>query len=619
MTYAGDDVDSLQSAGDRYRERRERFATERDSVQRRWSTIANLRLVAFVGLGLVVWRVLFGDSVAWWEWAALVLALGMVVGLVTYHGGLRRERDRLERLVAVNDAALARLDLRWDDAPLPRETTVPASHPYAHDLDVVGRASLLHRIGTPATAAGWAMLTGWLLAPAAPSEIAARQPVVAELAAQLDLRQAIEAAGRGSGPIDDPAPLLAWAEGERWLRRRRWLRVVAWVSPAALALLAVAQAVGLVPVSLWLLPLMVNTVVAQGVGRGVSEHVAAIAPLHRSISAYRETIERVAALSPTSARLVQIREALAEAVLPVRRLERLSTRSLPIEGLLAFLVQSVSLWDIHLLAAFERWQGQHGGELRGWLARVADVEALAALAVLAHDGPDWTFPAVDPTADRIEATALGHPLIRPSALVRNDVAVGPCGTFLFVTGSNMSGKSTLLRAIGANIVLAGAGGPVCAEAMTLPPVRLWTSMRVEDSLERGVSFFLAELERLKLVVDAARNEEPGRPLCYLLDEMLQGTNTVERQIAARRVIALLLKCDAIGAVSSHDLALADEEPLRTAAEAVHFAEQFVNGGGNTSRPRMTFDYVLRGGIATSTNALALMEMMGLTERLTTED
>ncbi len=134
-----------------------------------------------------------------------------------------------------------------------------------------------------------------------------------------------------------------------------------------------------------------------------------------------------------------------------------------------------------------------------------------------------------------------------------------------------------------------------------------------------MSFFLAELERLKLVVDAVRSEEPGRPLCYLLDEILQGTNTVERQIAARRVIALLLQRDAIGAVSSHDLALADEEPLRTAAQAVHFAEQFGNGVSDTGRPRMTFDYVLREGIATSTNALALMEMIGLTEGLMIED
>jgi DNA mismatch repair ATPase MutS len=179
----------------------------------------------------------------------------------------------------------------------------------------------------------------------------------------------------------------------------------------------------------------------------------------------------------------------------------------------------------------------------------------------------------------------------------------------------MSGKSTLLRAIGVNVVLAGAGGPVSAISMTLPPVRLWTSMRVEDSLERGVSFFLAELERLKQIVDAARAEDEHRPVCYLLDEILQGTNTAERQIAARRVIAMLLAQDAIGAVSSHDLALADAEPLRGVARSVHFAEQVANGRAERDAPRMTFDYVLREGIATSTNALALMELIGLTEEV----
>ena len=178
-----------------------------------------------------------------------------------------------------------------------------------------------------------------------------------------------------------------------------------------------------------------------------------------------------------------------------------------------------------------------------------------------------------------------------------------------VTGSNMSGKSTLLRAIGVNIVLAQAGGPVCAKNLTMPPVLLWTTMRVEDSLLHGVSYFMAELQRLKQVVEAARlAHSNGQRLFYLLDEILQGTNTAERQVAARRVILYLVEMGALGAVSTHDLTLADSSELVGAARNVHFTEQ-VSGGNGAGSPRMHFDYHLRPGIATSTNALKLMDIV----------
>ena len=189
--------------------------------------------------------------------------------------------------------------------------------------------------------------------------------------------------------------------------------------------------------------------------------------------------------------------------------------------------------------------------------------------------------------------------------------IGPPGTFLLVTGSNMSGKSTLLRAVGANVVLAQAGGPVCAEGLSLPPLELWTSMRVEDSLVEGVSLFMAELQRLREVVDAARksrSDREGRHLLYLLDEVLQGTNTAERQIAARQILRHLLEEGALGAVTTHDLTLADAPDLRERARAVHFREEVHRAGGE---PSLSFDYRLRPGLATSTNALELMEIVGL--------
>jgi DNA mismatch repair ATPase MutS len=259
--------------------------------------------------------------------------------------------------------------------------------------------------------------------------------------------------------------------------------------------------------------------------------------------------------------------------------------------------------------------------VRAWLAALGELEALIALATLHFDHPTWSFPLLhDPTPAAgaaahsqgpvVTAINLAHPLLPPALAVGNDVVVGPRGSFLLVTGSNMSGKSTLLRAIGVNCVLAQMGAPICGGGLSLPPLTVASSMRVQDSLAQGVSFFMAELRGLKAVVDlaAAREQTGGPPLLYLLDEILQGTNTAERQIAARHVIHRLVDAGAIGAVSTHDLTLADAPDLAGAAVPMHFTEDFTRG---PEGPAMHFDYKLREGVATSTNALKLMEIVGL--------
>jgi DNA mismatch repair ATPase MutS len=275
-------------------------------------------------------------------------------------------------------------------------------------------------------------------------------------------------------------------------------------------------------------------------------------------------------------------------------------------------VQAFTLWDFHLIAALERWQRRAGRHAREWIDAAAEIEALAALATLAHDQPDWAWPAFTAAGDTPQLTArdLGHPLLRDSARVGNDVEVGPPGSFLLVTGSNMSGKSTLLRSLGLNAVLAQAGAPVCAASLRMPPLEVRTSIRIEDSIASGVSLFMAELLQMKRIVEAARalERDPERTLLFLLDEILHGTNTAERRIAAKRIILHLLAHGAIGAVTTHDLTLAEDPALGAAAVPVHFTER-VNPA-DADAP-MSFDYRLRHGLATSTNALRLMELVGL--------
>lgn len=596
-----------------YAERVVRFGTERAGLSRRMDRVANLRLGAFalvaLFLGLAVWRrePLLG--------LPAFLALAGFAALVRRHNRLDAAWRRAGELERINREAGARLRRAWDELPLRAAISAPDDHPYAGDLDVFGRASLYHLLDPGMTRAGERTLAAWLSTPAEPREIRERQEGVEELAPRLDMRHELALRARLLGaPSPDPEPFLAWVEGAPWLARRRWLVWVARGSVALLWLAILGGVLNLVPGRLWIVFFVFNVALTYATVWRVSRTGSVVRLGGAALRAYSDLFGLLSCQPFRAPVLEWLRAELGTgedaADARLRRLSRLADLLIPPGSALYLPVQGLTLWDIHALDRIERWQAAHGGRARGWLGALGEAEALAALAGLAHDNPRWAFPVVDPAAAELRAAALGHPLIRPEARVDNDVAVGPRGTFMLVTGSNMSGKSTLLRAIGANLVLAGAGGPVCAAGFSTPPVHLWTSMRIEDSLAEGTSYFMAELTRLKAVVDAARPETlpAGRPLFYLLDEILQGTNTRERQIAARRIVAHLVRTGALGAVSTHDLALADEESLASMARPIHFTETISDGPGG---PRMAFDYTVRPGIATSTNALRLMEIVGL--------
>ncbi|MDB4998132.1 MAG: MutS-related protein family 1, partial [Myxococcaceae bacterium] len=261
----------------------------------------------------------------------------------------------------------------------------------------------------------------------------------------------------------------------------------------------------------------------------------------------------------------------------------------------------VLMWDLNCAIALEGWRLHAGKNVRAWLSALAEIEALSSLAGFAFDRPDHVYPELS-SSPNVVATALAHPMIPAKKRIANDLELDGPGRALVITGSNMSGKSTLLRAVGTNAVLALAGAPACATKMSIGDVRVVTSMRVTDSLEEGVSHFYAELQKLKMVCDMARGE---RTVLFLLDEILHGTNTRERLIGARAIVRELVKRGAMGAVSTHDLAIGDlETELPGKVQNFHFEEQVVND-------KMTFDYKLRTGVVQSSNALRLMKIVGL--------
>ena len=622
--------------GDRYRADVSRWSARRGSAVRRATTISRLRLTSFfAGVTLLVAGLHEGHASVAVTGVAAFAAFAYLVGR---HARVLAEIDRADAALLVASEGLARLARDW--SALPDIAAPPGlaldAHPYARDLDLYGHASLTKWLGPTATREGAMRLASWLLTPADVDTICARQAAIEELAVKRDWRESLAIEGRLSDATSEGlSAFLVWAEGTE-PALPRVLKVFAFTLPpltwGLLGMWAVDAIRRLPPLSgstlglwvgdavthEWMLPALVSLTLSFAFAKRVTATFDRASAGERTLERFAEMFARVCAgtwSSPALADLARTMQRGEGAAVRVKKLAHLIQWSELRTGaaLLHVVIQALTLWDFHLLFAMERWRERSGRDVRGWLEALASVDALAVLSAVRADQPHWAIASVDSALREVSASAMGHPLMADERRVVNDVRIGPAGTLLFVTGSNMSGKSTLLRAIGLNTVLANAGAPVCAESFRLPSVSLQTSIRIEDSLELGVSYFMAALARLKQIVDAALrlHRQPGdapdgRVLLYLLDEILQGTNSVERALAVRAVARHLLNAGAIGAMTSHDLTLADEEPIKSAAVLVHFTEQVHPDG------TMTFDYRLRPGLATSRNAIRLMQLIGIT-------
>lgn len=593
-----------ESAENTYAKRLQDATELRDQAHRKWSLLGNVRLLAAVVTIFGLWQMIENPGATWTMVTMAGLLVFVVLAIQQRHAGLIRKLH--EARITVNQRGIARLNHTWDDLPEPPNSGADRTHHYAHDLNIIGAASVAQRIGTPATSHGWKALHDALLTDRDLSDLALRQEAVAELSSKLDLRQDVEAVNFGAESIPDATALLGWARQDDWLRERQWLRWIGLIGPGLVVLGVILVALGIIPWVIVLLPITLNTLVFVAAGSQAAMRVQEIAPMRDAISGYGHIMARISTDAPATLLLIDLDSRLSGAAAAMRVLARTANFSIPPGSMLYFPLQMAFLWDVNVLDRLENWREAHGNDVDGWMDAMGEWESLAALSVLTHDHPGWSTPSVSDTATGIDAEALAHPLLHERIAVPNDVEIGPAGTFVFVTGSNMSGKSTLLRAIGVNAVLAQAGANVCASQLTMPPLRISSCMRVEDSLAHGVSFFMAELLRLKSVIDTVKRSDDRMGL-YLLDEILQGTNTAERQIASRHVLHQLTGMNAIGAVSSHDLELINETSLDDVSIAVHFAEQFTREDG---KPDMTFDYQLRPGLATSSNAIRLMELIG---------
>jgi hypothetical protein len=582
----------------------------REEVQRQrardWTrlerTLGNGRVVVFlVGAGLAALSLATGWFSLWWVAAPALL----FVVLVVWYDRVLRAYRRAVRVATYYENGLARLDHNWAGRGVPGTRFLQEAHPNAVDLDLFGTGSLFELLCTARSRKGEETLAGWLLGPASVEEVRARQAAVADLRPRLGLREDLALLGADMPGGVDFERLAAWAASPPVLASP-------WVRRATIVLgaLGVASLVGWLFFGLSSAPLAAVILVEVGfflwLRRRVSQVTGPVDRRAHDLLLFAGILARFESEPFQAPLLVRLQEQLKTGGLPpsrriaqlVRLVELLDSR----RNMLFAPVAALLLWTVQMAFAIEAWRAASGAGIPGWLAAVGEMEALCALAAYAYENPADPFPELTEAGPCFEGEGLGHPLIPAERCVRNDVRLGGEPRLLVISGSNMSGKSTLLRTVGINAVLAQAGAPVRAWRLRLSSLTVGATLRVQDSLQAGKSRFYAEITRLRQIVELA---DGPIPLLFLLDEILHGTNSHDRRLGAEAVVRGLLDRGAIGLVTTHDLALADiADRLAPRAANVHFEDQLVDG-------TITFDYHMRPGVVRHSNALALMRAVGL--------
>ncbi len=593
------DTDHRMTPNDQYAERLGKRGKELAELDRLHERIGSARLLLMGAFVVLAWfcAVRRHPDPAW-----LLVPLGLFGAVVLQHQRIRTRRGRAQRAVEFYRAGLERLQGRRHGHGVAGEQFMDEHHVYAGDLDLFGKQGLYERLCSARTPMGEQTLAQWLLTPAGLDIIRDRQACIRELRGRMDLREDLAVLGEPSRIVLHSEAIAGWLGAPRELAD-------AWL-PAAAVGLAVSAGVTAVVWAVWgiafpfLAVLAIEAALNHALRHRVQRCVAGIEHAYEDLKLLSVLLARIEAETFDTPALRVLKERLSSHSLTASvTLSKLATLVNFVEARRnPFLTPLLlpSMYAIQSALAAERWRARHGTVVASWLTVLGEIEALLSITGYSVERPDDTFPEFLDGPAAYRAVGLGHPLISAETLVRNDVDVGGDTRVLLVSGSNMSGKSTLLRSVGMNTVLAMAGAPVCATRLSLTPLQVGASIRVNDSLHEGSSRFYAEITRLRQLF-----EPSTLPLLFLLDELLQGTNSTDRRIGAQGVVRALIERGAIGLVSTHDLALAEgDEFPRSALRNVHFQDELEGG-------KLHFDFKLRDGVVTKSNGIELMRAIGL--------
>ncbi len=583
--------------------------------------LANIRLVLFMAMAATLMMSTMDVHLAglptWWLLPVPCVAF---LWALVVHDKTTKVKVRAAHAVEYTQRGINRLNGLWAGQGVQRDDSVPADHAFCRDLDLFGEGSLFELLCQTRTRAGEEALAQWLIQSTPPdaATLKARQEAVRELQDKLDLREALATDAGDMRAETHPDMLLDWAEAPPHFSKKamQGLRFWAW-SAALLGVMATfAWAMGYGPIPLvvvaaveWLAARAFRTTLL-GIEVGIIKPAeelpilaAAMARLEqeRFSSAYLKTLQKKL-ISEGVGGSTQLRRL-------GRHVQWLEAQRNQLFAPIGFLLQ----WSLHFGLRIELWRQAHGVHMREWMDALGELEALCSLANFAYENPSYPMPALRVTHSDakhqpyFDGVGLAHPLLPSAERISNNVSLNSETPLWIISGSNMSGKSTLLRTVGVNIVLAMMGAPVCAERLELTALAIGATLRVQDDLSSGTSRFYAEIKRLKTILDLAEDRN-GQSL-FLLDEILSGTNSHDRRLGARALMRSLLELGAIGLVTTHDLALTrhdDDELVRTHSRNLHFEDQFDEGVG-----QLAFDYTLRDGVVQGSNALPLMRSLGL--------
>jgi hypothetical protein len=594
--------------------RLERRLQRLDAISRHYSRArATVVLVGIVAMFLS--NRMVGEGVGWSVGAVCVIAFLL---LAWHHGRIKHSLRRHLLWLRLKMIRAARMTLDWTHIPRPPVTPAVAHHPFELDLNLTGERSLHQLMDTNMSRQGSARLLSWLLSPlTTPEQVRARQDLVRELIPLATFRdrlalqgavvtQRLEARWDGEALrqwLERPAPPIAFIP---------WLLVLGLLACSNVTL-GLLYALSLTP-PVWIATFIVYIVLYYTRHAALSSLFTEAFYLEKTLQqfqavlVYLETYPygRTPALAQLCRPFVQMATRPSVYLAKIARIA--GAASVQQGNLVGPLVNALVPWDLYFAYRFIQCKAEVSTHLPVWLDTWYELEALNALADFGYTNPDNVFPDILDNSEAagtpvFSAVQMGHPLLPDDVRVSNDFTLEHLGTIVMITGSNMSGKSTFLRTLGVNLCLALSGAPVHAAALRTAPFRLFTCITVSDSVTDGMSYFYAEVRRLKALLDALREDHPC-PLFFLIDEIFRGTNNRERHLGSRAYIQALAGGYGVGAVSTHDLELVNLAHALTDIRNVHFREDVVEG-------RMVFDYTLRSGPCPTTNALTIMRLEGL--------
>jgi len=541
-----------------------------------------------------------------WGWIVALVGISVFLYIVSVDAANNEKLAEAKSLVSVNEVELQILNNQYFDRFNGVEYE-PNTHPYAADVDVFGNASLYQYINRCETEQGKALLAMDFLALLDVDTILERHEAIIELQSLLEWRQRLQAAAKRT-----PINIALQLKIEQWLQDeekpyadRKWKYIIQIYSVVTVGL-GLAAALGYIPGAVFSMIFLICFIFSSSLSKKVIKPYIRLSGIVKEVDTLHELIHCIESGRFKSPKLQLLQRRLQtenrSASAAIKELKEILNRfDLRLNVFVFLFLNSFILWDVRLMRALNSWRENHKQLLPDCFTVIAEMEVLNSLAVLHFNQPDWTFP-VFKEYFTLEGSAIGHPLIPASKRVTSDFSLHGTGKIALVTGSNMAGKSTFLRSLGVNIILAQLGAPVCAKHFALSPMQLMSSMRIADNLAESTSTFYAELKKLEAIIKEVKQH---KPLFILLDEILRGTNSLDRHIGSKALIRQLIKENAVAVIATHDVELTElEKEYKSAIENYHFDVQVEND-------ELYFDYKLKNGICRSLNASILMKKIGI--------